>query len=112
MEGLRALIADIPPITLRNFVLSKLDNPSQELADSLSLVLTGLQKPEMLHCLRCHKDYFEDDNTDTICQMPHDDEEERDSEDIYTARWPCCGYEVDTVSNLVFVKRMMLIEYG
>ena len=104
LDDLKTLIAQIPPSTLRNFVLSRLDSPSQELVDSLRLVFTGLRIPETLHCLRCHTDYVEDDNTNTSCQMPHDDEE-RDDDNYDIVRWPCCGEEEDLVSVARICKR-------
>ncbi|KAF5325967.1 hypothetical protein D9611_000500 [Ephemerocybe angulata] len=64
-----------------------------------------LVPPPQLHCVRCHKAYFDLENTDTSCRVPHDDDSalvERvgvsaSSADAatYQTLWGCCGGVVE-----------------
>ncbi|KAJ2911965.1 hypothetical protein MD484_g8448, partial [Candolleomyces efflorescens] len=45
-----------------------------ETLTQLTSFFKSLVPPPQLHCVRCHKSYFELDNTDMSCRVPHDDD--------------------------------------
>ena len=61
----------------------------------------------MRHCVRCHKDFTDVENTDRSCLVPHDDESaevERVGRSrkvgaaegpVYETLWGCCGKTVE-----------------
>ncbi|KAG5337717.1 hypothetical protein C0989_009042 [Termitomyces sp. Mn162] len=105
---LRAYIQTIPPQTLHAYTLSRL-HPSNTTLDSamlhhLSTFFASLAPPPELHCVRCHKSFFEIENTDRSCLVAHDDESaevERVSArakgtgTLYETLWNCCGKTVE-----------------
>lgn len=122
---LHALIASIPAQTFHAYTLAHLIPPSQPLSPlsfphiplpsdppspktltSLTNFFANLVPPPRLHCTRCHKSYFEVENSDRSCLVPHDDESaevERvgatgRSKGIgteYETLWGCCGKTVE-----------------
>jgi hypothetical protein len=72
---------------------------------SLTSFFSTLVPPPRLHCVRCHKSYFEVENDDRSCLVAHDD----DSAQVerlgwttsgranaqYETLWGCCGKTVE-----------------
>lgn len=80
------------------------DRLSPETLTTLTHFFRTLEPPPQLHCVRCHKGYFELENTDTSCRVPHDDDStivERVGVSIvgdtatYETLWGCCGKTVE-----------------
>lgn len=122
---LHALIASVPAQTLHAYTLAHIIPPSQPLSPlsfphiplpsdppspkaltTLTNFFANLVPPPRLHCVRCHKSYFEVENGDRSCLVPHDDESaevERvgatgRSKGIgteYETLWGCCGKTVE-----------------
>jgi hypothetical protein len=104
---LRAVIASVPPQTLHSYTLTHLDAsnpPHQVTLTQLSSFFADLVPPPRLHCVRCHKFFFEVENTDRSCLVPHDDDSaavERVSSSkskegtFYETLWGCCGRTVE-----------------
>jgi hypothetical protein len=104
---LHALISSIPSQTFHSYTLTHL-GPSNPLHPDtlaqLSSFFTDLVPPPRLHCVRCHKYFFEVENTDRSCLVPHDDDSadvERVSSSkskegtLYETLWGCCGRTVE-----------------
>jgi hypothetical protein len=103
-ESLDALISSIPAKILHEYTVSHLRNASPPTLFALSTFFSALSPPELLHCVRCHKEYFEVENSDRSCLVAHDD----DSAEVervgagkarasgkagagYETLWGCCG---------------------
>ncbi|KAF8513864.1 hypothetical protein JB92DRAFT_197766 [Gautieria morchelliformis] len=76
---------------------------------ALSTFLRALEPPARLHCVRCHKGYFEVENDDRSCTMAHDDESAEvehvgygrsKAAGAYETRWECCGKTVEGAGDL------------
>ena len=93
---LRSRIEKMPLKTLHDYVLANLDSPSPERSESLLDVFESLKMPQKIHCARCHKDYFEDENTKFSCRMEHDDDTMDGDRQVW--EWLCCGLTIRTVS--------------
>ncbi|KAJ7227222.1 hypothetical protein GGX14DRAFT_628910 [Mycena pura] len=95
--ALRNLIQSIPPKTLHLYTLSHLATAPPQLFTHLSQFFSALEVPPTLHCVRCHKGYFEVENSDRSCLVAHDD----DSAEVervgagYETLWGCCGKTVE-----------------
>lgn len=60
--------------------------------------------PPQLHHVRCHEEYFEDENMITSCPMEHDEEPE--DVDYYNGiRYECCGFHIYPVSSIEFTMK-------
>ncbi|KAJ7650216.1 hypothetical protein FB45DRAFT_997319 [Roridomyces roridus] len=99
-SALRALIQSVPPKTLHSYVLSQLATASPDLLTLLSSdFFNTLAPPPTLHCVRCHKGYFDVENNDRSCLIGHDDESaevERLGKGAgYETLWGCCGKTVE-----------------
>ncbi|KAF8076847.1 hypothetical protein FPV67DRAFT_1618812 [Lyophyllum atratum] len=104
---LHALIQSIPAQTLHAYTLAHLHPSNTILPDTLSHIsafFAELAPPPRIHCVRCHKAYFDIENTDRSCFVPHDDESaevERVSSKakgkgtLYETLWGCCGRTVE-----------------
>lgn len=122
---LHALIASVPAQTLHDYTLAHLIPPSQPLSPLsfphiplpsdppsprtltvLTDFFANLIPPPRLHCVRCHKSYFEVENTDRSCLVAHDDESAEVERVGATGRikgigteyetlWGCCGKTVE-----------------
>lgn len=106
---LRRLIASVPPQTLHTYTLAHLDPLSSPDPAALTVLFNffaTLVPPPRLHCVRCHKGYFQVENTDRSCLVPHDDESaevERVGASSrskglgteYETLWGCCGKTVE-----------------
>jgi hypothetical protein len=121
---LHALIASVPPQTLHAYTLAHLSPvapspfpfaipaaglvlhtpptpPSARTLAALTDFFCNLTPPPKLHCVRCHKGYFELENTDRSCLVPHDDDSaivDRVRTGLgteYETLWGCCGRTVE-----------------
>ena len=103
-ESLTALLKSVPAKTLHVYVLSRIPRSEEATLTTLASFLRDLKPPPQLHCVRCHKDYTEVENTDRSCLVAHDDDSAevervgRNSETRRTAEgtsyetlWGCCG---------------------
>ncbi|KAF8206390.1 hypothetical protein K438DRAFT_1963443 [Mycena galopus ATCC 62051] len=97
--ALRALIQSIPPKIVHSYTLSHLSTASPQALTYLSAFFSDLEAPPTLHCVRCHKGYFDVENTDRSCLVGHDDdsaEVERVGKGAgYETLWGCCGKTVE-----------------
>ncbi|KAG7097497.1 hypothetical protein E1B28_004839 [Marasmius oreades] len=122
-SALYELISSVPAKTLHEYTLTHLIPPSAEskrgtqqpvlahIHAPSSITLThltsffsSLTPPPRLHCVRCHKFYYDVENTNRSCLVAHDDESaevERvgvgkgDSGTQYETLWGCCGKTVE-----------------
>ncbi|KAF5371175.1 hypothetical protein D9758_004276 [Tetrapyrgos nigripes] len=107
---LHALISSVPPKILHEYTLKHLIPPTSSRSTTLpihppsSLTLThltsffsSLTPPPRLHCVRCHKSYYEVENDDRSCLVPHDDDsaEVEKVGSAYETLWGCCGKTVE-----------------
>lgn len=70
------LVASVPPKTVHAYILDRLptlSTPSTS-AEAILSFFSELQPPPRMHCVRCHKFYFDVDNNDRSCLVPHDDD--------------------------------------
>ena len=124
-----SLVTTCPPKTLYAYTLSRLQLGSANFLftvllsthiethgpatpaelRALSTFFGALEPPPRLHCVRCHKGYFEVDNDDRSCTMPHDDESAEvehvgyarsKAAGAYETRWECCGKTVEGDGDL------------
>lgn len=106
-EALRALITSIPPKTLHAYVLAHIPDTPPDTLFALTSFFATLTPPPLLHCVRCHADYIEVENSDRSCRVPHDD----DSTNVewvgltrggseYETHWGCCGKTVEGEGDL------------
>ena len=105
---LRPLIKAIPPKILHEYTLAHLSSASPETIQHLCAFYATLTPPPNLHCVRCHKNFVEVENTDRSCLVPHDDES-AEVEHVgsskskvagsigttYETLWGCCGKVVE-----------------
>lgn len=121
---LYAQIASVPPQTLHAYTLAHLSPnppsafpfanpaaglilhdpptpPSPATISVLTNFFSKLTPPPKLHCVRCHQNYFELENTDWSCRVPHDDESaivDKVRTGLgaeYETLWGCCGKTVE-----------------
>ncbi|EDR12204.1 uncharacterized protein LACBIDRAFT_292706 [Laccaria bicolor S238N-H82] len=71
---LLSLISSVPSQTLHAFTLTHLQDTPPPALTALTSFFSALTPPPRLHCVRCHKSYFELENTDRSCLVPHDDD--------------------------------------
>ncbi|KAK0207066.1 hypothetical protein DFS33DRAFT_1256655 [Desarmillaria ectypa] len=116
--ALHGLISSIPPKIFHEYTLTHLIPPTQSPASSshvpihppssrtlthLTSFFSTLTPPPRLHCVRCHKFYFDVENTDRSCVVHHDDESAEVSRvgvtkskgAEYETLWTCCGKTVE-----------------
>ncbi|KAF9266149.1 hypothetical protein L218DRAFT_985813 [Marasmius fiardii PR-910] len=121
-SALYELISSVPAKTLQEYTLthlippstdskrgiqpvhSHIHTPSSVTLTHLTSFFSSLTPPPRLHCVRCHKFYYDVENTDRSCLVAHDDESaevERvgagkgDSGTQYETLWGCCGKTVE-----------------
>ncbi|PPR04638.1 hypothetical protein CVT24_011856 [Panaeolus cyanescens] len=124
---LHALIASVPPQTLHAYTLTHLspvppspfplgltstpslilgnpiEPPSPRTLTTLTRFFSSLTPPPKLHCVRCHSAYFELENNDRACHIPHDDDSAtvgrvrtgKGSTSEYETLFGCCGKTVE-----------------
>ncbi|KAJ7104114.1 hypothetical protein B0H15DRAFT_8879 [Mycena belliarum] len=97
--ALRALIQAVPAKTVHAYTLAHLARASPQTLTYLAAFFADLAVPPTLHCVRCHKGYFDVENDDRSCLIGHDDdsaEVERIGKGAgYETLWGCCGKTVD-----------------
>ncbi|KAJ3743947.1 hypothetical protein DFH05DRAFT_1493129 [Lentinula detonsa] len=119
--AIHSLISSVPPKTLHEYILARLipparssnthnDNNATVIHPPSSLTLTHLTSffstltpPPQLHCVRCHKSYYEVENVERSCLVPHDDESAevervglgRGADTQYETLYNCCGRTVE-----------------
>ncbi|KAI6120817.1 hypothetical protein EDD17DRAFT_1761808 [Pisolithus thermaeus] len=121
-KALYDLMLTIPPKTLHAYTLthlrplspepssSRLYNtpgtgtipspPSPDTVIKLHRFFATLAPPPLLHCVRCHADFYdiENEEKDRACRVPHDDESalvSRVTGGGYETLWGCCGKTVE-----------------
>ncbi|KAF9226925.1 hypothetical protein BS17DRAFT_806928 [Gyrodon lividus] len=123
-RALYQLMLTIPPKTLHAYILTHLRSrtplasgsttspesgphpgrttppPSPNTVAKLTSFFSTLAPPPLLHCVRCHRDFYsiENEEKDKACRVPHDDESalvERVSGGGYETLWGCCGKTVE-----------------
>ncbi|KAI6101680.1 hypothetical protein EV401DRAFT_2061313 [Pisolithus croceorrhizus] len=118
-KALYDLMLTIPPKTLHAYTLthlrplspepssSRLYNtpgtaspPSPDTVTKLHKFFATLAPPPLLHCVRCHADFYdiENEEKDKACRVPHDDESalvSRVTGGGYETLWGCCGKTVE-----------------
>ncbi|KAG8686063.1 hypothetical protein FRC09_014363 [Ceratobasidium sp. 395] len=95
-------LAECPPSKVIKSLIEGLKNATPQQVSAVQSVLAPLLAASVqpLHCVRCHEEYFESNNTDSSCDVKHkeaEDDEEIVIEDswkkaMYT--YPCCGKRV------------------
>lgn len=96
-DELYDLIKSVPAKILHAYTLSRIQNAKPASVNALGDFFSELLPPELIHCVRCHKDYHEIDNDDRSCLVAHDDdstEVERVGA-IWETLWGCCGNTVE-----------------
>ncbi|CAK5268457.1 unnamed protein product [Mycena citricolor] len=96
-DVLHALIESIPPKALHAYVLARISHASPQHVGPLAQFFSALEPPPTLHCVRCHKGYFEVENNDRSCLIGHDDES-AEVERVgggYETLFGCCGKTVE-----------------
>ncbi|KAF5321157.1 hypothetical protein D9619_000730 [Psilocybe cf. subviscida] len=121
-SALYSLISSVPAQTLHFYTLAHLNPsppsalplgitapgpiipPTPEILTALTTFYSHLAPPPKLHCVRCHRGYFELENGDTACRVAHDDESaivqrvgtnSQNSRALHETLWGCCGSTVD-----------------
>lgn len=121
-NALYSLISSVPAQTLHFYTLAHLNPsppsalplgitspapiipPTPEILTALTTFYSHLAPPPKLHCVRCHRGYFELENGDTACRVAHDDESaivqrvgtnSQNSRALHETLWGCCGSTVD-----------------
>ncbi|KAJ4467637.1 hypothetical protein C8J55DRAFT_525465 [Lentinula edodes] len=116
-SALHSLISSVPSKTVHEYILTHLIPPARSSTKAntnihppSSLTLThltsffsSLSPPPQLHCVRCHKFYYEVENAERSCLVPHDDESAevervglgRGADTQYETLYNCCGRTVE-----------------
>ncbi|KAF8204619.1 hypothetical protein BJ912DRAFT_938865, partial [Pholiota molesta] len=122
-SSLHALIASVPAQTLHAYALTRLnptssltypllshiasplpaEPPNSQILTALTTFFSSLAPPPKLHCVRCHRGYFDLENNDTACRIAHDDDSAivervglgRGAGTEYETLWGCCGSTVE-----------------
>ncbi|KAG9037693.1 hypothetical protein FRB95_004539 [Tulasnella sp. JGI-2019a] len=92
-KALQAIVRSLPPKTFHNSVLSRLQDATPDQVSVLTQILDGVEPPSLLHCARCHSNYYEEENVERSCVMDHDDNSTEVKHGETT--WGCCGHTVD-----------------
>lgn len=104
---LLARIKKVPAKTLHTYIVTHLPHAPLETSEALMTFFATLQPPPKLHCVRCHKDFVEVENTDRSCLIPHDDESAeveyvgsaKNKSNLvgstYQTLWGCCNKVVE-----------------
>ena len=88
-----------PSPALASLPANILRPPSPNTVTKLTTFFSTLAPPPLLHCARCHKDFYdiENEEKDKACRVAHDDEStlvSRVSGGGYETLWSCCGQTV------------------
>ncbi|KAI0265822.1 hypothetical protein BC834DRAFT_154263 [Gloeopeniophorella convolvens] len=100
VQAIYARVASIHPKTLHDYVLAQLPTAPQDAHPALVAFFTALTPPPLLHCVRCHKNYTDVENTGRACYVQHDDDEPEyelayNYRSKWQTRWRCCDRAVD-----------------
>jgi len=102
-DSLKELFESCPPKIVYSYLTSQIVNASHVELHALASFFSELRPPTQLHCVRCHKSFFEVDNDDRSCTMLHDDES-AEVEAVrgggHETRWDCCGRTVEGAGEL------------
>ena len=96
-------IKTIPPKILRDYLVTRIPGAPPNELDALSTFFVDLVPPPKIHCVRCHQDYVEVENSDRSCHVPHDDESAvvehvgniKNKGSTYETLWGCCNRVVE-----------------
>lgn len=100
-EELFTLVKKVPPKILHEYVLRNLPHASLQEATALTEFFARLSPPPVLHCVRCHKNFVEVENTDLSCMVHHDDDTAEvmhgggSRKTTYETLWGCCNKLVE-----------------
>ena len=116
-SALHALISSVPAQTLHAYTLAHLclvppspspfaaptSPPTPAILTALTTFFASLSPPPKLHCARCHRGYFDLENTDNACRVPHDDDSAivervgltKGADAGYETLWGCCAKTVE-----------------
>ncbi|KAI0265823.1 hypothetical protein BC834DRAFT_154287 [Gloeopeniophorella convolvens] len=102
VRAIRARVASVHPKTLHAYMLAHLPTAPQDVLTVLATFFSALAAPALLHCVRCHTDYADAENSDRACHIGHDDNTMntewvgpgRTGEE-YMATWGCCDQTVE-----------------
>ncbi|VDB91515.1 unnamed protein product [Peniophora sp. CBMAI 1063] len=92
-ESLHALVSSVPPKTLHAYTMTEIGKADESMLNALAAFFATLSPPPRLHCVRCHADYMDVENTERSCHVAHDDdtaEVERGGPSGYQTLWGCC----------------------
>ncbi|KAL1702445.1 hypothetical protein EV121DRAFT_271759 [Schizophyllum commune] len=93
LVALRALVNTMPAPSLKEYVVQYLEE--DPLRMNVLDFFKDMAPPPLLHCLRCHSDYYDVENTPTSCRVAHDDDstlvERVGGGRGYETLWQCCG---------------------
>ena len=92
-ESLHGLVSSVPPKTLHAYTIAGIGKADESMLHALASFFSTLTPPPRLHCVRCHADYMEVENTERSCHVAHDDdtaEVERGGPSGYQTLWGCC----------------------
>lgn len=102
LAHLRALSPEPSSSTLYNSPGTRppISPPSPETVTKLHNFFATLAPPPLLHCVRCHAEFYaiENEEKDKACRVPHDDESalvSRVTGGGYETLWGCCGKTVE-----------------
>lgn len=108
LEELLTLLKRVPAPVVHSYLLTRLPRVTESEASTLSNFFSELRPPPQLHCVRCHKEYTEVENTDRSCLIPHDDESAivehvgSTKRHTYETLWGCCNRTVEVKENYNF----------
>ncbi|KAG8712054.1 hypothetical protein FRC08_015096 [Ceratobasidium sp. 394] len=97
-QELCAALAKCHPPKVAKSLISGLENATAEQVGAVQSLLAPLLATtlEPLHCVRCHRKYFESENTNSSCKIEHDEPEDEGIL-VYEGhnkkrmhRYPCC----------------------
>lgn len=91
-KRLQALVKSLPPKSFHSAIASRLQEANPDQVAVLTQLLEGVEPPALLHCARCHSDYYDEENYERSCVMDHDD----DSTEVKHGEttWGCCANTV------------------
>jgi hypothetical protein len=106
-EALHSLVTSIPAKTVHAYLLDNIPAAPTEILVALASFFATLSPPPLLHCVRCHEDYTDIENSDRSCRVPHDDDSaevewaghKRGNSD-YETYYGCCGKTVEGEGDL------------
>ena len=106
-EALHSLVTSIPAKTLHAYLLDNIPAAPPETLAALASFFATLSPPPLLHCVRCHEDYTDIENSDRSCRVPHDDDSaevewagHKRGDSDYETYYGCCGKTVEGEGDL------------